>query len=87
MKTTINLAGRILYLSDNPQIMQRQLQGEDCSLAQAEPLRDNISTDEITPVTVMLDYDERLGRFPMLASSQRTRCRLASIRSARVVSA
>ena len=64
MKTTINLAGRILYLSDDPQIMQRQLQGEDCSLAQAEPLRDNISTDEITPVTVMLDYDERLGRFP-----------------------
>ncbi len=64
MNTTINLAGRILYLSDDPQIMQRQLQGEDFSLAQAEPLRDNISTDEITPVTVMLDYDERLGRFP-----------------------
>ncbi len=32
--------------------------------AAAGPLRDNVSTDEITPVTVMLTYDERLGQYP-----------------------
>lgn len=64
MEDLIRFEGRILYLSDNPDCMTAQLAGKDLSLADALPLRDNISTDEITPVTVMLSYDERLGQYP-----------------------
>ena len=35
----------------------------DLTLQQCAPLRDNVSTDEITRVTVMLIYDARLGRY------------------------
>ncbi|WP_339502650.1 aconitase family protein [Pseudomonas silesiensis] len=64
MNNAIRFSGRALYLSQNPECIRRQLDGEDLTLASAEPLRDNISTDEITPVTVMMVYDERLGEFP-----------------------
>jgi 3-isopropylmalate/(R)-2-methylmalate dehydratase large subunit len=64
MENAIRFTGRILYLSDNPACMKAQLAGKEVSLAEALPLRDNVSTDEITPVTVMLTYDERLGRYP-----------------------
>jgi len=64
MDTRLTFTGRILYLSDSPDAMRRQLAGERLSLAAAGPLRDNVSTDEITPVTVMLTYDERLGQYP-----------------------
>lgn len=64
MKTTISITGRILYLSDNPDIIDRQLSGENIDLHSAGALRDNVSTDEITPTTIMLVYDERLGRYP-----------------------
>jgi 3-isopropylmalate/(R)-2-methylmalate dehydratase large subunit len=64
MDQNIRFNGRPLYLSDNPDCVRRQIRGEDVPLQEALPLRDNISTDEITPVTVMLTYDERLGQFP-----------------------
>jgi len=64
MDTRLTFTGRILYLSDSPDAMRRQLAGERLSMAAAGPLRDNVSTDEITPVTVMLTYDERLGQYP-----------------------
>ena len=44
-------------------MVQAQLRGERCTLAQAGPLRDDISTDEITPVAILSHYDERLGEF------------------------
>ncbi|MDX3906218.1 MAG: aconitase family protein [Pigmentiphaga sp.] len=64
MEDAIRFGGRILYLSRDPACISRQLAGETVSLAKAAPLRDDISTDEITPVTTMLVYDERLGRYP-----------------------
>ncbi len=64
MEDQIRFDGRVLYLSQNPAIIRAQLQGETVKLAAALPLRDNISTDEITPVTVMMVYDERLADVP-----------------------
>jgi 3-isopropylmalate/(R)-2-methylmalate dehydratase large subunit len=64
MEESIRFSGRVLFLSQDPACIRRQLAGENLSLAQAGPLRDNVSTDEITPVTVMLVYDERLARYP-----------------------
>src|SRR5690606_7833676 len=46
-----------------PKVIAAQLEGAQYSLNEVQ-LRDNISTDEITPVTVMLTYDETLGRYP-----------------------
>jgi 3-isopropylmalate/(R)-2-methylmalate dehydratase large subunit len=60
----IRFTGRVLYLSQDPQQIRAQLDGQDLTLAQAAPLRDSISTDEITPVTVMMVYDEQLGQYP-----------------------
>lgn len=64
MEDLIRLSGRALYLSQDPAIVRAQLAGKAMTRAAAGPLRDNVSTDEITPVTVMLTYDERLGQFP-----------------------
>ena len=64
MEKSIRFTGRILYLSQDPACIEAQLAGADVSLAEAMPLRDDVSTDEITPVTVMFTYDERLGRYP-----------------------
>ena len=64
MNDAVSFTGRTLYLSQNPAAIRAQLAGRDLDLAAASPLRDSISTDEITPVTVMLTYDERLGKYP-----------------------
>lgn len=60
----IDFKGRILFLSDDPQIVERQLAGEDIALVDAGALRDDVSTDEITPVHVLTVWDDRLGRTP-----------------------
>lgn len=58
--------GRILFLSEDPEQVRRQLAGEDVELAEARPLRDQISTDEITPAFICYHYDEKLGDFSYL---------------------
>jgi 3-isopropylmalate/(R)-2-methylmalate dehydratase large subunit len=63
MDDPISFRGRVLFLSNDAEAMRRQLAGQDLALADCRPLRDNVSTDEITPVTVMLVYDHRLGRY------------------------
>jgi 3-isopropylmalate/(R)-2-methylmalate dehydratase large subunit len=55
--------GKILYLSQDPALIRRQLAGETLSREQAGPLRDDVSTDEITPVHIMSHYDDSLGDF------------------------
>jgi 3-isopropylmalate/(R)-2-methylmalate dehydratase large subunit len=57
-------APRILFLSNAPELVRRQLAGEALSLRTAGPLRNDVSTDEITPVAIMSHYDQRLARFP-----------------------
>ncbi|NKJ50470.1 3-isopropylmalate dehydratase [Burkholderia sp. SG-MS1] len=64
MSDTIRLDGRVLYLSQDPAVIDAQLAGKNFTRVTAGPLRENVSTDEITPVTVMLTYDERLGQYP-----------------------
>ncbi len=54
---------RVLYLSQDSELIQRQLNGEVITLAQARPLRDDVSTDEITPVAILSHYDEQLGDY------------------------
>jgi 3-isopropylmalate/(R)-2-methylmalate dehydratase large subunit len=62
--TTLTLPGRILFLTSDPARIDTQLAGQDLTLPEAGPLRDDISTDEITPMTVLTHYDERLGLYP-----------------------
>jgi 3-isopropylmalate/(R)-2-methylmalate dehydratase large subunit len=63
-KPSFQLTGHLLFLSQDPACIQAQLSGQPCSLAQAQPLRDDISTDEITPMSVLTKFDDRLGRYP-----------------------
>ena len=60
--------GRILYLVDDAQLLAAQLEGgEDLATEVARPhLRDQISTDEITPAYICFFYDDELGRYPYL---------------------
>jgi 3-isopropylmalate/(R)-2-methylmalate dehydratase large subunit len=63
---TIRLDGRILYLTEDPALLREQLDGRDLDWTPAIKLRDDISTDEITPAYVCYYCDERLGDFPYL---------------------
>ena len=58
--------GRVLFLSPDADVMRRQLAGEDLALDDALPLRDNVSTDEITPAWICYYFDEKLGDYPYL---------------------
>lgn len=54
---------RILILGEGPGAVAAQLSGRDMSLAEAGPLRCDVSTDEITPLPILLNYDDRLARY------------------------
>ncbi len=60
--------GRVLFLVDDSDLMRRQLAGEDLALDDEVRglLRDQISTDEITPAYICYYFDETLGLFPYL---------------------
>jgi 3-isopropylmalate/(R)-2-methylmalate dehydratase large subunit len=67
--TTVRLPGRILFLTEDPELIKRQLAGEDLPWDTRNPqsnpkLRDDISTDEITPAHICFFFDETLGEFP-----------------------
>jgi 3-isopropylmalate/(R)-2-methylmalate dehydratase large subunit len=62
----LRFAPRILFLSTDPARVRAQLGGAALTLAQAAPLRDDVSTDEITPLPVMVHFDATLGRYPYL---------------------
>ena len=61
--------GRILFLTEDPELIRRQLAGEDLPWDTQHPegnpkLRDDISTDEITPAHICFFFDATLGEFP-----------------------
>ena len=60
----LHFNARILFLSQSPAAVAAVLRGEAVTLAQAAPLRDDVSTDEITPLPILTHYDEKLGRYP-----------------------
>lgn len=59
----LTFSGRVLFLTADPELLRRQLAGEDLAWDPERPLIDNISTDEITPGWVCFYYDETLGEF------------------------
>ncbi|HVH10408.1 MAG TPA: aconitase family protein [Gemmatimonadales bacterium] len=62
----VRLSGRVLFLATDAELVRRQLAGEDVAWDPSIPLRDDISTDEITPAYICYYYDETLGDFPYL---------------------
>jgi 3-isopropylmalate/(R)-2-methylmalate dehydratase large subunit len=60
---TLTFSGRVLFLTEDPELIRRQLAGEDLAWDPDRPLLNNISTDEITPGWVCFYYDETLGEF------------------------
>ena len=62
----VRFDGRILFLVDDADLIRRQLEGEDLTWPVDAELRDDISTDEITPAYICYYYDETLGEFPYL---------------------
>ncbi len=67
----VRLQGRILFLTEDPELIKRQLAGEDLPWDTQNPannpkLRDDISTDEITPAHYCFYFDETLGEIPYL---------------------
>jgi len=67
----VKFSGRILFLTEDPELIKRQLAGEDLAWDTKNPannpkLRDDISTDEITPAHYCFYFDETLGEIPYL---------------------
>src|SRR5215471_6235373 len=67
----VRLQGRILFLTEDPELIKRQLAGEDLSWDTKNPannpkLRDDISTDEITPAHYCFYFDQTLGEIPYM---------------------
>jgi 3-isopropylmalate/(R)-2-methylmalate dehydratase large subunit len=63
---SVRLAGRILFLTAAAEPIRSQLAGRDLAWSPEIPLRDDISTDEITPAWICYHYDERLGDYPYI---------------------
>jgi len=67
----VRLSGRILFLTEDPELIRRQLAGEDLEWDTRNPannpkLRDDISTDEITPAHYCFYFDQTLGEIPYM---------------------
>ena len=65
----VSFGGRVLFLANDAELIRRQLHdGLDLQLTPElkARLRDQISTDEITPAYICFFYDETLGDFPYL---------------------
>src|SRR5881397_1996017 len=67
----VRLQGRILFLTEDPELIKKQLSGWDLPWDTKNPannpkLRDDISTDEITPAHYCFYFDQTLGEIPYL---------------------
>jgi 3-isopropylmalate/(R)-2-methylmalate dehydratase large subunit len=65
----VRLQGRILFLTEDPELIKKQLSGWDLPWDTKNPannpkLRDDISTDEITPAHYCFYFDRTLGEIP-----------------------
>jgi 3-isopropylmalate/(R)-2-methylmalate dehydratase large subunit len=65
----LRLQGRILFLTEDPALIKKQLSGWDMPWDTSNPganpkLRDDISTDEITPAHYCFYFDQTLGEIP-----------------------
>jgi len=62
----VRLQGRILFLAEEAALVRQQLEGRDLDWRPEHKLRDDISTDEITPAYICYYFDDTLGEFPYL---------------------
>ncbi|HEY1271817.1 MAG TPA: aconitase family protein [Terriglobales bacterium] len=67
----VRFQGRVLFLTEDPELIRKQLSGWDLPWNTANPasnpkLRDDISTDEITPAHYCFYFDQTLGEIPYL---------------------
>ena len=62
----LHFDGRILFLTEDLELIRRQLDGHDIPWDPDRPLINNISTDEITPGWVCFFYDEILGEYSLI---------------------
>ena len=67
----VRMVGRVLFLTEDPELIKKQLSGWDLPWDTRNPssnpkLRDDISTDEITPAHYCFYFDETLGEIPYL---------------------
>jgi len=62
----VDFSGRFLFLTEDEEVLQRQLAGADVDFDSDWKLIDNISTDEITPGWVCFHYDEMLGYYSLV---------------------
>ena len=65
----VRLQGRILFLTEDPELIKKQLAGWDLpwdtkNTGNNSKLRDDISTDEITPAHYCFYFDRTLGEIP-----------------------
>lgn len=66
-RKTVKTGGRILYLTEDAELLKTQLAGERIEFEKGKTkLVDNISTDEITPGWVCYYYDETLARYALV---------------------
>jgi len=78
----VRLRGRILFLTEDPELIKKQLAGWDLPWDTKNPannpkLRDDISTDEITPAHCCFYFDRTLGEIPYVGLRvAATLCRL-----------
>ena len=71
---TISLRGNVLVLTEDPDLIATQLDGSSTltpTQLLREPLRNNISTDEIIPGWCCYWYDEKLGDYAYLGLRER----------------
>jgi len=61
--SSLKVTGRILYLTEDLDLLKHQLEGNRLSDDPSRPLISNISTDELTPGWVCYYYDETLARY------------------------
>src|SRR5688572_23270805 len=61
--TSVKLAGRVLFLTEDAALVRAQIEGKDLDVRNSYPLRNDISTDEMTPAYICYYFDETLGDF------------------------
>src|SRR5262245_18117843 len=59
----VQFQGRILFLTEDPAILRAQIEGKDLDPEHIPALRNDISTDEMTPAYICYYFDETLGEF------------------------
>ena len=64
MSDLLRFSAQLLLLAQRPAVVRACLAGQAPALAEAGPLRDDVSTDEITPLPVLVHFDATLGRYP-----------------------